>query len=701
MREYCHRCISPNFQKDRPALLKNKQTGRFNRRVPKLLDKVFSFIQFCTFPLFIFLTETGSAETFQELRKSISASPSTQPEETIMQFLKMGLEENKPTQTIMETEKWLRQNLPKDEILLFKAGQAAELSGDWKSAVAYYQQYLEKADLQSVTADESVYFIYSILIHQLKDTSAAYSFSRNEGDRVIVCQRARQFDQWFLNEAVKRQDAIAVANRLRACIEAGFPPALMTVYYDIYFRWLLSQVDGYIDRGRQIPMTDALVETYKKLSGVLKFSKEMALRLDWAISVRAYNLGKSDDQDVEPPLKEAKELLDAYPHHAHWVQAGWAGGGHGKYYRKDPRKYWPHQLEAKMDLIVQAAAKLNPQQRTDLLNTWKNDHDANRDVKPLQTKAARNYLADNTGLVKGRNTLLILEKPWNQYTPEEASKLAPKITLNRHPEAAYIRAIAAGGKEKNLERMIDALVGPEAWRLSNVELDGRFADQLWHYAGRPGGSEKRDMEIKRSKQVSEQIRKLDVKKESPRKQRLQALNKLWSDYRSAQPKIPGVYNRLTRILQFTPEAIPGLLKDPNPESQILAKNAIASGVQGSEPVWKELESTNRVDVNTYAPGILYLANRHRGLEDMKKRSPLKAQAHPLEPALFKTVSEDLKHRKVDAWKVMAWINMQYPEENDRQVKLMKNLFASPQWKNMPFEVLYAARKWFKKAAMTK
>jgi hypothetical protein len=388
MREYCHRCISPNFQKDRPALLKNKQTGRFNRRVPKLLDKVFSFIQFCTFPLFIFLTDTGSAETFQELRKSISASPSTQPEETIMQFLKIGLEENKPTQAIMETEKWLRQNLPKDEMLLYKAAQAAELSGDWKSAVAYYQQYLEKADLQSDTADEAVYVIYSILIHQLKDTSAAYSFSRNEGDRIIVCRRARQFDQWFLNEAVKRQDAIAVANRLQACIKAGFPPALMTVHYEGYLRWLLSQVDGYIDRGRQIPITDELVDAYKKLSRTLNFSNEMALRLDWAISVRSYNLAKSDDKDVEPPLNEAMKLLDAYPRLASWVQAGWAGGGHGRYYRKDPSKYWPHQLEAKMDLIIQAAAKLNPQQRTDLLNTWKNDHDANRDVKPLQTKAA-------------------------------------------------------------------------------------------------------------------------------------------------------------------------------------------------------------------------------------------------------------------------------------------------------------------------
>ena len=109
------------------------------------------------------------------------------------------------------------------------------------------------------------------------------------------------------------------------------------------------------------------------------------------------------------------------------------------------------------------------------------------------------------------------------------------------------------------------------------------------------------------------------------------MNKLWSDYRSSQPKIPGVYNRLTRILQFTPEAIPGLLADPNPESQILAKNAIASGILGSEPVWKELESANRVDVNTYAPGILYLANRHRGLEDMKKRYPLKAEPTPWNP----------------------------------------------------------------------
>ena len=195
-----------------------------------------------------------------------------------------------------------------------------------------------------------------------------------------------------------------MANRLQACIKAGFPPALMTVHYEGYLRWLLSQVDGYIDRGRQIPITDELVDAYKKLSRTLNFSKEMALRLDWAISVRSYNLAKSDDKDVEPPLNEAKKLLDAYPRLASWVQAGWAGGGHGRYYRKDPSKYGSP-VGGKNGFNYSGHHQAQSGTRTALLNTWKNDHDANRDVKPLQTKAVRNYLAANPGLVKGRNTL--------------------------------------------------------------------------------------------------------------------------------------------------------------------------------------------------------------------------------------------------------------------------------------------------------
>ena len=102
--------------------------------------------------------------------------------------------------------------------------------------------------------------------------------------------------------------------------------------------------------------------------------------------------------------------------------------------------------------IIQAAAKLNPEQKIALLKSWENSFDAHRDVKPLQTKAVKDYLAANPDLAKGKTSLLMLEKPWNNYTPEEATKLAPTLAQNRHPEAAYIRSIAAGGKEKISKR---------------------------------------------------------------------------------------------------------------------------------------------------------------------------------------------------------------------------------------------------------
>ena len=169
------------------------------------------------------LLPLATAATFDKQRAAMRGTVQTQPESAIMSLLEAGLEEGKPVLAISDAQKWLRQNQPEDGMLLYHAGRSAELSGDWKAAVSLYQQYLEKADLKSGTADEAVYAVYTLLLHRLKDTAGAYSFSRTEGDRLMVCPRARQFDKWFLDEAVRhpRYDALAVANRLRACIEAG------------------------------------------------------------------------------------------------------------------------------------------------------------------------------------------------------------------------------------------------------------------------------------------------------------------------------------------------------------------------------------------------------------------------------------------------------------------------------------------------
>ncbi len=665
------------------------------RRTRLAIQASLGFVALVAFP-------DAHAQTFDEKRAAIASSVETQPEAAILELLKAGIAEGKPTQAVAETRRWMRQNIPVNPMLLYLAGRSAELSGDARGAAALYQQFLKKADPKAESTGLAVIAAHSLLKDQLNDLSSAYSFNRSTVNRLAGNGYARQFDQWFLAEAMKRKDAVAVAKRLHALIKAGISDDLLVTYYDSYFRWLLAQSDVYVEQPGVVLSTDELVVACKELSAAMTVNEELALRLDWAVSVRGYNSAKLADKEVAPPIAEAKALLAKYPRYAQWVQTGWAGGGNGQYYQGDVAKYWPHEIDAKLAPVVAAAAKLPPLQLAGLLQSWRTGYYSKKELRPLEVKAVRDFVMANPALMNSRSGVLLLAKPWNQLTPAEAQKLAPLLEQNSYPEAALVRAIAAGGEAKDLDKMIACLIGPEVWRLGARELDGRDADQLWHYAGKPGGNPVRDQKVLEVKAVGEKITAAALPKEATPAQRLSLFNKLWADYRSARPKIPGVLGQLKPLLPLTPEAIPVLLKDASPEALLLARDALAAGVSGPDPVWKELEAANKVNVSSYAPGILYLAARHAGgsVTELKKRHPQKCVPHPLEAAMRQSVTDDLKQNKLEAWQVIAWVNMQYPEDNTEQVKLVQALSKSPLWKTMPFEVHYAVREWFQKDVMT-
>ncbi|QTN33086.1 outer membrane protein assembly factor BamD [Akkermansiaceae bacterium] len=646
------------------------------------------------------LTANASlAAGFDEQRATISASPATQPEAAILSLLKSGIEEAKPAQAIAEAEKWLRQNLPKDAMLLFHAARAAELSGDAPGAAALYEQFLRKADPTATETGQAIIAVHSLFRDQLNDPGAAYSFNRSNGDRLATNTTARQFDAWFLNEAATRKDVIAVANRLHAIAKAGIPADLWVTSYERHLRWLLAESEVYCEQPGVAPSTDESVAAGKQLANAaMSFNEELALRLDWAVSVRAYNLAKIADQNPAPPLAEAKALLAKFPHHAALVQNGWAGGGNGQHYRNDPAKYWPHESDAKMAPIVGAAAKLNPLDLADLMATWRNGYFSDRVVRPLAVKSVRDFLAAKPDATNSRTGLLLSEKPWNELTPAEAAALAPKCAALADPEASLIRAVAAGGEAKDLEKMIAALLGPESWRLGAAELDGRSADQLWHYAGRPGANQVRDAKIAESKALAAQVKAAALKKDAPAPQRLAQFTKLWADYKSPQPKIPAVVSRLRSALLITPEAMPELLKDRSVDARLLARNAIAEGIAGPEKIWTDLE-IGRMNLSKYEPWIQALADRRAGrsLSELKKRNPEKYVPHPLEPVLRESVATGLKQNSLDPWQLIAWVNMQYPEDNAAQISLAQEIAKSPAWKTLNFEARFALREWFGKS----
>ena len=673
---------------------------------------------------------TVTAASFDDQLKSVRVSTATQPEAAILALLKAGLEEGKPAQAIAETTKWLSQNQPKDAMLLYHAGRSAELSGDWKDSLALYQQYLKGADLKSATADEAVYAVHVLLLDRLKDLNAAYAFARTDGGRLLVCPRARQFDAWFLDEAVKRNDVAAVAMRLHACIAAGYPAELLDARYSRYFLWLLGPIDGYCANPDIIIFTQDIYDAVKDLCEVMTHNEEMKLRLDWAVSVKAYNVAKIGDEtkqkviprrigkkksdakeaaaqaveekkvelgeDAVPPIAESAALLEKFPRHVLWVMTGWVGGGNHPY-RGDFKKYWPHEAEAKMAPILAALSKLTPAEAADFLNAAAyGGYVGSPGI--LELKSVQDYLKANPAVLNFRNSVVVLEKVWNTMTPEEAQKIAPSLEQTANPQASLVRAIAAGGKD--YEKVIAALLGPEVWRLGPDELNHVWGSMLWGYCGSPASPLGRDQGIAKLNAVTASFAAGDAKKEDPADKRIAAFRNLWADYKSAQPKIPYAKPRAAAILTFSPELVPELLKDPNPEAQGMLRVALAAGMQNDKGPVERDGRAGGIAHSAYNPWILRLAAVHGGIDRMKQVAMPLYAPHPLESVLRAAVAERLAQGKIEPWLTMAWINMQFPEDNAEPVKLMQALLKSPAWAGMPLEVQFGAREWFKKDAMT-
>jgi outer membrane protein assembly factor BamD (BamD/ComL family) len=670
------------------------------------------------------------AATFDEQRAIVAASVETQSEAAILALLTAGVAENRPAPAVALASEWLRRNIPKSPTLLFQAARAAELSGELKNAVAFHQQALKLADPKSAEAGESITAVHTLLIYRLLDPSGAYVFSQNEAERLSVNPSFRQFDKWFLDEAVKRNDPTSVAERLNTCVTAGISPDLLNTAYSQYFIWLLDSVDGYCDQpGR--PLSQDLFDAVKDLCGVMTHSEEMKLRLDWAVSVKAYNLAKVGDvtkgkvgaknsgknkdgkkssepkavdekkleasNDVAPPIAEATALLEKFPQYAMWVMTGWAGGGNGQYYRYDFKKYWPHEADAKMAPILAALSKLPPAEAAEVLYASAyGGYVGSPGITEL--KSVQAYMKANPALLNSRNGIIALEKEWNKLTPEEAAQLTLSMAQSSHPQASLIRAIASGGKD--LEKVSAAFLGPEAWRLGPNELNHIYATAIWQYCGSPGGNAKKDELIKKFQQVAAPLAAADVKKEDPADKRIAAFRNLWADYKSAQPKTIAVRSRLAAVLKFTPEVVAELLKDSNPEGHSMVRDALAAGFEDAKGSIERDARVRGIYHWSYSPWIQRLASVNNDMARMKVERKDLYEPHVLEPALRNAVSELLAQGKIEPWLTTAWINMQFPENNAEQIKLMQELFKSPAWASSPFIVQYGAREWFKKYAMT-
>ncbi|MFM2170698.1 MAG: hypothetical protein RI957_927 [Verrucomicrobiota bacterium] len=597
----------------------------------------------------LILVSALHAASFEEQRAAIAASIETQSEDAILSLLKAGIEEDRPAPAVALTDEWLRRNLPKNPNTLFTAARAAELSGEIKNAVAFHQQALKLADPKSPEAGDSITAIHTLLIHRLDDAASAYSYSQTESARLAVNPSFRQFDRWFLNEAKTRNDRAAVATRLLSTIKSSSSQDQFTALYTADLKWLLDSIRAARYDVKPDRFTTSFTDSVKALANAITFDEELRSLLDWTVSVKSYNMAKIDGLETRPPHAEAKALLEKFPHYAALVQTDWAGGSNSRYYRGDPKKYWTHETETKVAPIRAILPKLAPLDQADLLRTWgSNYYDSGPQVIPTADSPA--FILANKELVNrriGPTMSFSLEK----ITSAQATELAPHLSANPSPEASLIRALAAAGESKNLDQAINALLGPEAWRLERNNFEP-FADRLWHMTGRPGNVAKRDEIVAKAKAFAAAIPAIDEENLYP---------SMVNDYLAPSPQTPAIRARLSKLINESPDLIPLALANPRIEIQLLVRDAILA----------ELPNPN---------GIL----KAKALK--KKGAPMPTPAHPLEPDLRKALQTNTSNP--ENWLISAWVKSLGTTKTAESIELAGILHRSV---TLNFEARHALR----------
>ncbi len=424
-----------------------------------------AFIPILTATLIAHLAASAAATPLDDRISAFEKAPGSQSETAVTAILIGGIEEHRSAEAMAKVQPWFTRNQPKSQATLFYAARASEFSGQPLQAVGFYRRMLKAKSVDRKFADVAATATYRLLLNILEDPNAAYLFMRDEGNRLRTFGRARQYDQWFIDEARKRKDLGALCDRIATILgDRTSDPARWANDLE----WTCLQFEQF---GKQDP---ADYQAATRLAAA-KVSPVVKARLQWVAAVMPYNMQldklrtektPADPKLIDKPLAAAAHLLKAAPDRgAILVAQGWTA----RYDNESPKRFavdGPKKLAQLLAVIPRMA----PDTCDDLL--------ANLIAgKCVQFKPVdiRKLVAKYPGIL---NKLTAADIPLfdRTLTVAEAKKLAPQLSRNPYAHAALVRGMAAAGSNKFSE-ITAAVMKSEAWRFGTAKI---AIDAVWN-----------------------------------------------------------------------------------------------------------------------------------------------------------------------------------------------------------------------------
>ncbi|MBT3199974.1 MAG: hypothetical protein HN350_08650, partial [Phycisphaerales bacterium] len=544
-----------------------------------------TFIPILTATLIASLAAVVGATPLDDQISAFEKNPGSQSETAVTTILMTGIKEHRSAEAMAKVQPWFTRNQPTSQSTFFYAAQASEFAGQPLQAVGFYRRMLKAKSIDRKFADVAATAIYRLLMNILDDPNAAYLFMRDEGSRLRTFGRARQYDQWFMNEAKKRKDLSALCDRIAAILDDRTSDSAR---WANDLEWICLQFEQF---AKQDP---ADYQAAMRLAAA-KVSPVYKARLQWVAAVMPYNMQldklraektPADPKLIDKPLAVAAQLLKIAPDRgAILIPRGW----NAKYDNEGPKRFsvgGPRKLAQLLEVIP----RMSPDTRDDLLENLI----AGKSVQ-FTPVDVRKLVVKYPGML---NKLTATNLPLfdKTLTLAEAKKIALQLSRNPHPHAALVRGMAAAGNNK-FSAIVAAVMKSEAWRFDTAK---RAIDTLWE-AGFDRDVQRDAMLKKYAKPNAQQARLMaQCGPKASTKDRLSAFAILQKDLLAAAPVIPGAISLFDQLFTNSASAdkvkmIKLMTADLKGERKDLLRRALSKSTFGSggRMPWKAIVYTNQ------------------------------------------------------------------------------------------------------------
>ncbi len=421
---------------------------------------------------------TNSADArllaFQTEVERLQRDSSMTSQEAVESLLTQSFELGRPQAAAAIAKSYLAKHRDPSLTLLVKAAQAAEWSGDLRTAVGRYKQALKFAP-NAPTAADTTWRLFRLQVYDLGTPDDAFRQMTEMGDAARSSPALKRFDSWYLSQAMGRKDSLAATRRLAAILSDQMPLDLeRQAYWDVLDALMRDLANVRPELYPALPECRRISE-----SGLIRgndaWSKRFAF-LTANLSFAAGSAGKdaaAQAREFDMVARAARAYIDAAPTAAAVREIGFAfSGGWDRYDAAQMAKCG----EIKSAVFAYAFGKLDNAQRDAILLASVLNWDAASRIPTLATRDQFARLAAaNADYFRQSPATSRIPMLGNNTNVADYKALAPMLQGIPNADALVLAALGSS----------DDLVGcwrrvvQDSWFFSSFDEVSRTLDLVW------------------------------------------------------------------------------------------------------------------------------------------------------------------------------------------------------------------------------